>query len=507
MRANRKADLGCKSNLSRQIRKSIIGVGMEDSNHLQRRLKARHLTMIAIGGAIGTGLFLASGGAVAQAGPGGALVAYAIMSLMVYFLMTSLGEMAAYMPVSGSFETYATKFVEPALGFSLGWNYWLNWAVTIAAELVAAEIIMTFWFPHVPGIIWSAMFFVILLALNLLSVRAFGEGEFWFSSIKVATVLIFLVSGVLMIFGIIGGKALEFHNWTVGDAPFVGGFEGILLVLMIAGYSFQGTELVGIAAGESDNPRKNIPRAVNTIFWRITIFYIGGIAVIGTIIPYMDKNLLNSSDVAVSPFTLLFEHSGFPMAAAIMNAVILTAVLSAGNSGMYASTRMLFALAKEGKAPKIFCKVSKGGIPVPALLFTAMFGMLSFFTSLFGEGAIYAWIVNLSGLLGFIAWLGIAISHLRFRRAFKAQGKDLSVLPYRAKMFPFGPILAMILCLFVIGGQNYKAFMGSSIDWLGVIGTYASIPLFFVLYFGYKIKMKSKIIALKDIDLTTFDHY
>lgn len=480
---------------------------MAESGELKRSLQSRHMTMIAIGGAIGTGLFLASGGVISTAGPGGGLLAYAIMATMVYFLMTSLGEMAAYMPVSGSFETYATKFVDPALGFSLGWNYWLNWAVTLAAELVAAQIIMQFWFPDVPGIVWSALFFTILLVLNFMSALAFGEGEFWFAGIKVTTVIIFIISGILVIFGILGGHPTGFHNWVIGEAPFVGGFSAIVAVLMIAGFSFQGTELVGIAAGESDNPAKNIPRAINTIFWRITIFYIGGIAIIGFILPYNDPNLLRSGlqDVAVSPFTLVFERSGLSAAAAVINAVILTAVLSAGNSSMYASTRMLYAMAKEGKAPKVFGRVNKRGVPVQALLFTAMFGVLAFFTSFFGEGVIYTWIVNLSGLLGFIAWLGIALSHYRFRRAFKAQGKDLALLPYRAKWFPFGPLFALILCVFVIAGQNYKAFLGETIDWQGVVATYASIPLFIAFYLGYKIKNKSRLVKLKDADLSPVD--
>ena len=480
---------------------------MADNGELKRSLQSRHMTMIAIGGAIGTGLFLASGSVISTAGPGGGLLAYAIMAVMVYFLMTSLGEMAAYMPVSGSFETYATKFVDPALGFSLGWNYWLNWAVTLAAELVAAQIIMQFWFPQVPGIIWSALFFAILLVLNFLSALAFGEGEFWFAGIKVTTVIIFIISGLLVIFGVLGGHPTGFHNWVTGEAPFVGGFGEIIAVLLIAGFSFQGTELVGIAAGESENPAKNIPKAINTIFWRITIFYIGGITIIGFILPYNDPNLLRSSlqDVAVSPFTLVFERSGMSAAAAIMNAVILTAVLSAGNSSMYASTRMLYAMAKEGKAPKAFGRVNKRGVPVPALLFTASFGVLAFLTSFFGEGVIYTWIVNLSGLLGFIAWLGIALSHYRFRRAFKAQGKDLSVLPYRAKWFPFGPLFALILCIFVIGGQNYKAFLGDTIDWWAVAATYSSIPLFIALYLGYKIKKKSKLVKLMEADLSPMD--
>ncbi len=335
----------------------MTDLNASQGQQLRRVLKPRHLNMIAIGGSIGTGLFVASGATVATAGPGGALLSYALIGLMVYFLMTSLGEMAAYMPVSGSFCTYGSRFVEDGFGFALGWNYWYNWAVTIAAELVAAQLVMSFWFPEVPGIYWSAIFLGIMFGLNVISARGFGESEFWFALIKVVTVVIFIGVGLATIFGIMHGvESPGFSNFTMGDAPFVGGFQAMVGVAMIAGFSFQGTELIGIAAGESENPRKNIPIAIRQVFWRILMFYILAIFVIGMLIPYTDPNLLknDASDISVSPFTLLFERAGFAAAAGVMNAVILSAILSAGNSGMYASTRMLYNLALEGKAPRLF---------------------------------------------------------------------------------------------------------------------------------------------------------
>ncbi|WP_198432786.1 amino acid permease, partial [Burkholderia ubonensis] len=305
--------------------------------HLHRSLQARHLRMIAIGGSIGTGLFVASGASISQAGPGGAMIAYMVIGLMVYFLMTSLGEMASFMPVSGSFATYGAKFVDEGFGFALGWNYWYSWAVTLAVELVAAQLVMHYWFPHVPGVWWSALFLTLIFALNALSVRGFGEAEYWFALIKVLTVLAFIGVGLLMIFGIMqGGPSTGLGNFTIGDAPFAGGWATMLGVAMIAGFSFQGTEMIGVAAGESENPRTTIPRAVSQIFWRILLFYVLAIFVIGLLIPYTDPNLLKSdvTDIGVSPFTLVFRHAGLAFAAGVMNAVILTAVLSAGNSGM-----------------------------------------------------------------------------------------------------------------------------------------------------------------------------
>lgn len=467
------------------------------NDQLKRRLKARHLTMISLGGSIGTGLFLASGGAVHSAGPGGALIAYAAIGIMVYFLMTSLGELASYMPVAGSFSTYATRFVDPALGFALGWNYWYNWAITIAAELSAGILIMKFWFPDSSSLLWSSLFLILMFGINYLSVRSYGESEYWLSFVKIATVIIFIIVGILMIVGIIGGPAVGFRNFTIGDAPFHGGFMAALGVFMAAGFSFQGTELLGVAAGESENPRENVPKAIRQVFWRILLFYILAILVIGLLIPYMDENLASDS-VAVSPFTLIFERTGIAFAASVMNAIILTAVLSAGNSGMYASTRILWVLAREGKAPKLFGLLNKRGVPVFALLMTAATGALAFLSSIFGDGVVYTWLLNASGMSGFIVWLGIAVSHYRFRKAFLAQGHSLKELPYRAKWFPFGPIFAFVLCMIVVIGQNYSAFIGETMDWNGIMVSYIGLPLFLIIWLGYKFAKKTKVIPLHE---------
>ncbi|AWP35861.1 MAG: amino acid permease [Weizmannia coagulans] len=466
---------------------------------LKRKLKSRHLTMISLGGSIGTGLFLASGGAIHSAGPGGALLAYALIGVMVYFLMTSLAEMAAYMPVAGTFSTYATKFVDPALGFALGWNYWYNWAITIAAELSAATIIMKFWFPHTPSIVWSAACLLIMFLLNYLSVKGFGEAEYWFAIIKVVTVIAFIIVGALMIFGIMGGKAIGFHNLTIADGPVHGGFLAVLGIFMAAGFSFQGTELLGVAAGESEDPEKTIPHAVKSVFWRILLFYILAIFVIGLLIPFTDSRL-TADDITMSPFTIVFQRAGIAFAASVMNAIILTAVLSAGNSGMYASTRMLWELARDGKAPKFLGKLNKRGVPVNALIVTALVGTVAFLASFFGDGAVYNWLLNASGLSGFIAWLGIAISHYRFRRAYVAQGKALSDLPYRSKWFPFGPLFAFAVCTVVILGQNYQAFLGDHIKWESVFVSYIGLPIFIAVWLIYKFVKKTKVVSLQECD-------
>jgi len=477
------------------------------NNELHRSLKARHMNMIAIGGSIGTGLFFASGSAVSTAGPGGALLAYLIMGMVVYLLMTSLGEMSTLLPVSGSFETYASRFVDPALGFTLGWNYWFCWAICVAAELVAGSLIVKFWFPNTNGTIWSIFFLVIIFILNILSAKVYGESEYWFASIKVATIIIFIIVGVLMIFGIIGNNSPGFNNWVLSDGagrkgPFVGGMLAIINVFLVAGFSFSGTEIVGLAAGESENPQENVPKAIKTVFWRILLFYIGAIIVIAFLIPFTNENLLKSGadSVAYSPFTMVFEKCGLAFAASVMNAVILTSVLSCGNSGLYVASRMLYSLAKEGKAPKFLSKVNKRGVPINALYATTIVACSAFFASLIGDGKIYYILYNASGITAFFAWLGIGICHYRFRKAYIAQGRDLKDLKFKAKFYPYGPIISIIICVVVIFGANIWIFQAETFSWFDFITNYICIPIFVCLYFGYKFIKKTKIVPLQECD-------
>ena len=475
----------------------------QNNTQLQRKLGARHLNMIAIGGSIGTGLFLASGETIANAGPGGALLAYCLIGIMIYFLMTSLGELATHNPTSGAFFTYGTKYVEKGFGFALGWNYWYNWAITVAFELVAVQFIMKFWFPDIPGFYWSAIFLIVIFGINALTVKGFGESEFIFSLVKVLAIIVFIIIGIAMIAKtMVTPGVATFGNWTIGEAPFVGGFPALIGVAMIAGFSFQGTEMVGVAAGESKNPKKTIPVAIKQIFWRILLFYIVCIFIIGTLIAYNDPSLLQAAkteNIALSPFTLLYEKAGFAFAASIMNAVILTAILSAGNSGMYSSTRMLFDMARKGSAPKVFGRLDPRGVPMNALYATTAIAALCFLTTFFGEKEVFNWLLNMSGMCGFIVWLGIAISHYRFRKGYLAQGYKLENLAYTAKFFPFAPWFAFILCSLVVLGQNYQAVLDG--DWLGVLSTYIGILLFLVIWLGYKWKYNTKLISYKDMDV------
>ena len=474
---------------------------MEENNKVKRNLKQRHITMIALGGTIGTGLFLTSGATISQAGPSGSVLAYIFIGIMVYFVMTSLGEMATYLPTSGSFSDYGGRYVEPAFGFALGWNYWLNGAITIAVDLTTAGLITQFWFPHVHAYIFSGIATIFIFIINALAVGAFGETEYWLSTIKVITIVIFLIIGVLTIFGILGqGNVDVIKNLSAGHHGFVGGPTGFVGVLLIAGFSFQGTELLGITAGESENPDKTITKAMNSIFWRILLFYIFTIIVIAAIINFKDPRLLNPNSTAVmSPFTIVFKNIGFAVAASVMNAVILTSVVSSANSVMYASTRILYSLGQEKGAPKFFGRTAKNGIPFYALIATSIICFITFLTGIFGN-QIYLFLVDLSSLTGFLAWLGISVSHIRFRRAYLTQGKDLKDLPYQAKWFPIGPILALLMTFAIALNLDPQGLF--SAHWGQALAMYAAIPIFIILYFGYKWKYNSKLIPLEEVDLS-----
>ena len=479
-------------------------------SQLNRQLQSRHMSMIALGGCIGTGLFLAVGSAIADAGPGGTVLAYVIIAIMVYFLMTSLGEMAAYSPTTGTFCEYSTKYVDPALGFTTGWNYWFNWAITVATEVIAAALIMQYWFPDVPIIIWSVFFFLLVLGMNVFSVKIYGEVEYWMSFIKVSTVIIFIVIGALSIVGLTGvGGSVGFQNWHVGDAPFHNGYWGFITVFMIAGFSFQGSGLIGVTAGEAKDPEKSIPKAIKQTFWRLVIFYILAVVVISFLIPYNDPTLIAPGadhDVSISPFTTVFANAGLSSAATIMNIIILTAILSACNASMYSATRILWHLGKTRQAPHIFSKINKNGTPIVALFATGLVGSAFFVVSFLDSGVVFTWLVNVSSLAGFTAWFTVALSHYRFRRAYIKQGKDLKDLPYQSKFFPWAPLLALALVSIVIVGQGINILTSDNSSWTDVafhfVSTYIGLIVFVVMYLVYKIVKKSKLVKLEECDLT-----
>ena len=339
--------------------------------------------------------------------------------------------------------------------------------------------------------------------INFLSVKIYGETEYWLSSIKVAFVIIFIIVGILTIIGITGvGGVVGFHNWNIGDSPFHNGLVGFIAVFLIAGFSLQGTELVGVAAGEVSNPKKSIPLAIKRTFWRLAVFYILSIGVISFLIPYDSDVLINkNSNIAASPFTIIFKNAGFYYAANVVNAVILIAVLSACNASMYAATRIMWYLSKTNQAPKILSKINKRGTPVNALLVTSLIGCFFFFSSIFGNGYVFLWLINMSSLAGFIAWFGIALSHYRFRRAYYKQGIKIDKLPYKAKWFPIAPIISMVMIAVIILGQEFNHIMISESNWKNFFMTYIGLIIFLMLLISYKIIKRSKIIPLTQCEI------
>ncbi|WP_134619200.1 amino acid permease, partial [Pseudomonas aeruginosa] len=332
---------------------------------LTRALASRHIFMLSLGGVIGTGLFMGSGVTINQGGPAGAVLAYLVAGVLMYLVMVCLGELSVQMPVSGSFQAHATRFIGPATGFMIGWVYWMSWASTVGLEFTAAGMLMTRWFPEVPVWLWSGFFVVVLFSLNALATRAFGEAEYWFAGIKVAAILVFIVVGGLVIFGGIelksGAPAPMFSN-LVGERLFPNGLSAVFAVMMTVVYAFQGCEIMGVAAGETERPEKSIPRAVRNVVFRVLIFYVLAIVVLSAIIPWQQAGLMES------PFVQVFDMVGIPYAADLMNFVILTAILSVGNSGLYASTRILWAMSRTGMAPRGLSKLSARGVPLYALL-------------------------------------------------------------------------------------------------------------------------------------------
>lgn len=453
----------------------------QDSTELKKNLDARLLTMMTLGGSIGTGIFLASGSVLGKAGPGGVIVAYLLMGILVYFLMNSLGEMAAFMPSSGSFYHYAAEFVDPSLGYALGWNYWYSWAISIAAEIAAASVMMRFWFPETPNWIWTGSFLFLIVGFNVISTRIFGEIEYWISLIKVMVIVLFILIGFAMITGLSSYPSVGFKNWQLGDAPFHDGFFGIFSAFMLAGFSFQGTEMIGIAAGESRDPQTTIPRVIKMVFWRIVIFFILTMLVISFLIPYNSAEYLDQN-ISMSPFTKAFAMINPSNAASFMNAIILIAILSTANSGLYASSRMLWFLAKEKHVPGIFAIVSKRGIPIWALFATVSISVFVFISSVLSPATIYIWLVNAGSLAGFIAWMGISISHYKFRTHYVKEGKDLNKLPFLARGFPYAPIGVFILCFLIVIAYNIVAFLHYNLSWQELLVSYIGLPLFFLVW-------------------------
>ncbi|WP_214859765.1 MULTISPECIES: amino acid permease [Exiguobacterium] len=448
---------------------------------LKREMTSRHLFMISLGGIIGTGLFLGSGLTISQAGPLGAVLSYIVGGTIMYLTMLCLGELAVYLPVSGSFQTYTTRFIGPGVGFAVGWIYWLGWAVTVALEITAAGSLMDRWFPNVPVVVWCTVFTVLLFGLNAVSAKAFGEAEFWFSSLKVLAILFFIILGGAAWFGWLPMEADRptslFANFTA-SGWFPNGILGVLTTMIAVNFAFQGTELIGVAAGESDTPEKSIPKAIRNTVWRTFIFFVLSITIVGALIPY------ETAGGVSSPFIMVFDAIGIPYAADLMNIVVLTALLSVGNSGLYAATRMLWAMAQEGMISKKLSYVNARGVPMRALLFTMMFAMLSLLTAFFAEDTVFIWLLSLAGLGAQVGWISISASQLAFRRQFVRNGHDVSELKFKTPLYPVLPLISLTLNVVVLVSLAFQADQR--------IALYIGVPFFLVMWGSYHLFVKGK---------------
>lgn len=358
---------------------------------LKRNLKNRHIQMIAIGGAIGVGLFYGSANAISIGGPS-IILAYLIGGLFVFMIMRALGELAVDDPNSGSFSAYATKYLGNFAGFFSGWTYWFQCTTTVMAELTAVGVYVQFWMPGFPKWISALIFLSALIVINLIGVGAYGEFEFWFAFIKVAAIICMIIFGLLIIiFGFgNGGHAIGFSNLWKNGGFFANGIRGFLLSFIFVTFAFGGVELIGITAGEAEEPKKSIPKAINNVFWRILIFYVGSIGVMLSLYSW------NKIGLKGSPFVLVFDKVGIPAAASIINFVVLTAALSGMNSALYVDGRMLYSLALNNNAPKMFSKVSKSGIPYVGILFSTFIAMIAVILNYFLPAKVFDYVSSVT---------------------------------------------------------------------------------------------------------------
>lgn len=409
---------------------------MAAPTQLQKGLKQRHLTMIAIGGVIGAGLFVGSGVVIQNTGPA-AFITYAITGVLIVMVMRMLGEMATANPSTGSFADYARKALGGWAGFSVAWLYWYFWVIVVGFEAVAGAKVMQFWLPSVPLWLMSLGLMLLMTATNLFSVSSFGEFEYWFAGIKVAAIIVFIALGTLFVLGLWPGRSLDFSNLTSHGGLFPYGVSAIFSGIVVIIFSMVGAEIATIAAAESKDPERAIARATNSVIVRIAIFFVGSLFLLAVILPW------NSKGLAASPYVTAFKAMGIPYADQIMNAVVLTAVLSCLNSGLYTASRMLFVLAARREAPVALLQVNRRGVPMWAILTSTVVGFLCVIAAFVSPNTVFAFLLNSSGAVILFVYLLIAISQFVLRR--RASADTLPI-----KMWAF-PVLTILTIVAIVG--------------------------------------------------------
>ncbi|WP_030329460.1 amino acid permease [Streptomyces sp. NRRL B-1381] len=417
----------------------------DSSDGLQAGLKNRHLSMIAIGGVIGAGLFVGSSAGIAAAGPA-ILVSYAMVGLMVVLVMRMLGEMAAARPSSGSFSAYADQALGRWAGFSIGWLYWFFWVVVLAVEATAGAKILENWIPGVPQWAWALIVMVVLTATNLVSVGSYGEFEFWFAGIKVVAIAAFVVVGLLAVFGLLPGSdnpGSGLAHLTDSGGFFPEGPGAILTGVLMVVFSFMGSEIVTLAAGESSDPQRAVSKATNSVIWRIAVFYLGSIFVVLTLLPWNDPSIIEKGS-----YVAALDSIGIPHAGQVMDFIVLTAVLSCLNSGLYTASRMAFSLGERGDAPKSFAKVNRRGVPQAAILSSVVFGFVAVFFNYQWPDTVFQFLLNSSGAVALFVWLVISFTQLRMRGIILRENPGKLVV--RMWLFPYLTWATIAMISFVL---------------------------------------------------------
>lgn len=403
-----------------------------------------------------------------------------------------------------NFLAFDSRFVDDALGFALTWNYWFNDAVSTASDIIALQLLLQFWTDNFPGWAISLIFLIVVIVLNILSVRVYGEIEYWLSLLKVVTIVIFIILGIAVNCGgnqmheYIGGK-----YWLMGDAPFVGGIGGFASVFVTASFAYGGTESIAITAGETKEPAKNLPKVVRNVFWRILLFYLLSILIVGLNVPYTYPGLSNG-DTRTSPFTIVFKQAGSTVAGSFMNAVIMTSVISAANHALFAGARLLYTLAVDGYAPRFFGHLNRFHVPWVAVLATSIISGLCFGASYIGAGKLWSWLQQIVGVSNQLSWICIGLASLRFRAAVRAQGIE-HLLPFKNWTYPYGPVIAVGLNIVLVLVQGWECF-SPHFKRVDFVSYYIEIPIMIVMFLAWKLVKQTRFVRKSQMDLRT-DRY
>ncbi|KAI1867287.1 uncharacterized protein JN550_007018 [Neoarthrinium moseri] len=470
---------------------------------LQRGLKNRHLQMISLGGVVGASIWFGTGSAVAYSGPVGALLCFFIVGVDVFFVMQSLGEMSTLFPIQGAFVELAGRFVDPALAFSLGWNYWYLWVTNIANDYNNISLVLQNWTGRVPGYGWILLFWAFFSGTSLLGVVVWGEMEFYFAAWKLLCVIVvgFLL-GILVNTGAIGGEYVGFRYWA-DPGPIANGIGGFGQTFVLAAVYYCGTEMLAFTAAESRDPRRDLPRAIRQTFWRILVVFLGLVFFAGLLVPSTAPDLLGAtSKAAKSPWTIALVRAGWPGAGHLLNVVMITAQFSSVNSAIYISSRTLVALARNGRAPRFLGATTDSGTPVRAIVLSHALGLLSILNTAAGPGKVFTYLVDISGAATFVAWAMVGLTHLRLRAAWARQGRGLDELPYRALLYPYGAWFVLVINTFLVLIYGYSVFVGGfkAVDF---VFSYVVVAIFAVLYVFWKVLKGTKIVPLMEMDLVT----